>query len=396
MRKGFFETLFPRKRVFLDHAAGTPLAPEARAAMLPWLSRTEANPSSIHAEGEEARVALEGARAELALLIGAHADEILFTGSGTESNNLALFGIAARSGDRKHLVATSFEHHSVLNPARALKERGWDVTFVDPEPDGIVDAKKIGEATRPDTALVSVIAAQNEIGTIQPITEIAKQIRRKRGVGSRYPYFHTDACQFIGTLPFSVLKSGADLVTFNAHKMYGPAGVGALFVKRGIQLTAQILGGGQERGLRSGTENIAAAVGFSEAARIAREKGEQFAERVTPLRDYATDRLVSFPGVRLVGSRDKRLPGHIALLCEGVLAEQLVIELDAKGFATSAGSACSTGENEASYAILALGMSEEEARSTLRITLGRETTKRDIDVLLAALPPLLAKLRRFR
>ncbi|MES2953114.1 MAG: cysteine desulfurase family protein [Patescibacteria group bacterium] len=396
MSKGFLLGFFRSKRVFLDHAAGTPVAPEVLRAMIPHLKVGAGNPSSIHKEGVEAKGVLEAARGSVARMVGAHVDEIVFTSGGTESNNLAIEGVlrseaALRHG--RHVVTTAFEHHSVKRVLLEFEKEGWEVSWVMPDDKGLIDPRAIFAAIRPDTVLVSVIGGHNEVGTIQPLSTIAKAIRKART--GAFPYFHTDACQLAGAVPFSVVSSGVDLASFNSHKMYGPSGAGALFVRRSVALRPVILGGGQEKGVRAGTENLPSLFGFAAACELFREEGAVREKRMTRLRDQAIEKLLTIEGSHLVGDRADRLPGHISISFAGVEAEQLVIELDRVGIAVSSGSACSTGENTASYAILALRKSEEEAKGTLRITLGRETRKGDLDRLMRALPPILKKLRRF-
>jgi cysteine desulfurase len=386
-----------KRRVYLDNAAGTPAADSVVAAMVPWLSSTAGNASAIHADGVKAREAVAKGRNSVASLIDAHDDEVIFTSGGTEANMLAIFGTVREPAARahgKHIVTTLFEHHSVERPLALLEKEGYEVTRVLPGPDGVTDPQKIAEAIRLDTVLVSVIGAHNEIGTMQPLSEIAKVIRRKRASGN-FPLFHTDACQWIGNVPFSVQKTGVDLATMNAHKMYGPAGVGALFVRRGVTLEPVLLGGGQEHGMRSGTENVPGIVGFGVAAELFRKKGDIFISDMEKLRDYTISKLFKIPGVQLNGHPSVRLPGIINVSIDGIESEQLVLELDAKGFAVSSGSACATADLESRYAILALGKSEDMARSALRISLGRYSSRGDIDHLLSLIPSILLKLRRF-
>lgn len=387
------------KRIYLDHAAHTPALPAVRSAMNAYWEKSSGNASALHAEGVAAKRALEEARATVAEMISAHADEIIFTSGGTEANNLALHGVVKSTAARAHgmhIVTTSFEHHSITRPLEGLVREGWSVTYVAPEPNGVMDPKKIAEAIRPDTVLVTIIAAHNELGTVQPIQEIAKAIRKKR-ISGTFPLFHVDACQWIGTMPLSVQNAGVDLASFNAHKMYGPSGIGALWKRRSVEIASVLAGGGQERGLRAGSENIAGAIGFAVACGEFAREGANAAECMTRLRDFLEREIVArISDAHVNGAGAARAPGILNISFDGIESEQLVIELDARGIAVSSGSACATGEGEASRAILALGMDENRAKSALRISLGRGTTDSECERLLEVLVEKVAKLRRFQ
>lgn len=397
------------KRCYLDHASTTPLDQRVRRVMEPFFARDFGNPSSIHAEGVAAKKAIDEARTKIARCLEAHAEEIIFTSGGTEANNLAIFGALAaftRSGLVKaHIVTTNIEHSSVLEPLRALERLGRaEVSYVPVESDGIVSPEKVIAAIRQSTVLVSVMYANNEIGTIQPIRRIGKMMydlrfrnyeSRSRRLNAKrstlnirnekaYPLFHCDACQAPLYLNCLVNALGVDLLTLDGHKLYGPKGVGALYVRRGTPLTPQIFGGGQERGLRSTTENMPGIVGFAEAIRIATVEREKESARVERLRDHLyflirankhIDRRVVVNGSM---KENERLPSNLNISLPGVDTEFLTLQLDAAGIACSTKSSCLKGERE-SYVIRALGGGEERARSTVRFTLGRDTRKTDID-----------------
>lgn len=388
------------KRIYLDHAAGTPLDAEVFSSMKKVFSAVHGNPSSIHADGVHARTLIEEARKKIAETIQAQPDEVIFTSGGTEANNLAILGVAhaaraARTGN--HLIISSFEHHSIIGPARALESEGFEVTHINPNRHGIVDPREIIDAIRPETILVSIMYANNEIGTIQPIREIAKALRRVRAQRTdASPLMHTDACQATGNLPLSVITLGIDLMTINAHKAYGPRGVGVLYAKRTVKLAPIVFGGGQERSFRSGTENSAAIIGFAAALAKAERMRVEETQRLTSLREYLWECIAKeIPHVDLNGDPVLRLPGNLNVSFLGIDSEQLVIELDAKGVSVSSGSACTSSDLESSYVILSLGKSADYANSAVRFSLGRSTTKADIDALMRFLPKITHKLRRF-
>lgn len=372
-------------------------------------TRRYGNPSSLHQEGKTARGELERSRRRIAGVIAAHPDEVVFTSGGTEGNNLAVFGVVQHlmlnktlnKIRRPHLVVSSIEHPSVLEPCRLLEKNGCRATYLPVTAEGLVDPAEVKKALRSDTVLVSVAYANNEIGVIQPIREIGKIIRQFKKAQSpkleakNYPHFHTDACQAPRFLDLDVARLGIDLLTVNGSKIYGPRGSGFLYIRRSAAAERRPLlaGGGQEAGRRSGTENLPAVVGLAESLEICRQERDKETRRLTRLRDYFISKLLKISGCRLNGSVRWRLPNNINVSFSGMEAEQLVIELDARGVAASAGSACAAQTKNESYVILALGKTAAEARSSIRFTLGRETARREIDYVLRILPPILQKLR---
>ncbi|MEO8631888.1 MAG: cysteine desulfurase family protein [Chloroflexota bacterium] len=378
------------KRVYLDHAATTPVDPEVAEAMARVLQETHGNPSSIYAEGRAARELVDRAREEVADALGAQPAEIVFTSGGTEADNLALRGVMqARRGLGDHLVTTAIEHHAVLDTARDLESHGRArLTVVGVDPDGRVDPAAIAAAVESKTTLVSVMHANNEIGTIQPIAEIAA-LCHDRGVK-----LHSDAVQTVGALDFDVRVIPVDLVSVNAHKFYGPKGVGALYVRRGTRLGTIQTGGGQEKGRRTGTENVAGIVGLGVALRLAAERRATEPARQAQLRDRIIDGVLArVPDAVLTGHRTQRLPNNASFCFPGTEGESLIVALDLAGFAASSGSACTSGDTEPSHVLLALGLERHVAQGSLRLTVGRATTDADVDALLEALPPIVARLR---
>lgn len=378
------------KRVYLDHAATTPVDPEVAEAMARVLAETHGNASSVYAEGREARALVDRARDEVAAALGAGPAEIVFTSGGTESDNLALRGtFIARKGDGDRIVTTAIEHHAVLDTAHALAEQAHArVTVLPVDREGRVSADDVARAIDPGTVLVSVMHGNNEIGTLQPIAEIGT-VCRERGVT-----FHSDAVQTVGALPFDVGEIPVDLVSVNAHKFYGPKGVGALYVRQGTRLATLQTGGGQERGRRTGTENVAGIVGLGIAMRLAQAHREAESARQAGLRDRLIDGVrTRIPDSILTGHTLHRLPNNASFCFPGTQGEALVVSLDLAGFAVSSGSACTSGSTEPSHVITALGLDRATAQGSLRLTVGRGTTVADIDALLEALPPIVARLR---
>ena len=377
-------------RVYLDHAATTPVDPDVAEAMSRVLQDTHGNPSSIYAEGRAARAAVDRARDEVAAAIEAEPSEIVFTSGGTEADNLALRGaLKARRDERDGLVTTAIEHHAVIDTARDLERYAHvRLTVVGVDRQGVVDPAAMREAIDERTSLVSVMHANNEIGTIEPIAEIGA-LCRDRGVT-----FHSDAVQTVGALEVDVRKIPVDLLSINAHKFYGPKGVGALYVRRGTRLATMQTGGGQEKGRRTGTENVAGIVGLGVAMRIARERRATESPRQARLRD----RLISgvrtrVPDVVLNGHPTDRLPNNASFCVPGTDGESLIVALDLEGFAVSSGSACTSGETEPSHVLLALGLDREVAKGSLRVTVGRSTTEADVDAFVRALEHIVARLR---
>jgi cysteine desulfurase len=354
------------------------------------------NPSAVYEEGRIAKAAMTQARSDAASVLKARPDEIIFTAGGTESDNLAILGIARKYKQRgNHIIVSKIEHHAVLDACEALHKEGFEITYLGIGKGGIVDLGQLRAALRPETLLVSVMYANNEIGTVQPIAEIAKIIRRYRKEQDReIPFFHTDAVQAPLYLDLNVQKLGVDLLTLNGSKIYGPKGIGCLYLKRGLKLEPLLYGGGQEMNYRSGTENIPAIVGFSRALQIAQQARERESERLTKLRDYFIGELEKkIPDIVLNGSREQRLPNNINVSVMGVEGEAAVLYLDEKGVAVSTGSACSSDSLDPSHVILALGVPHEYAHGSLRFTLGKRTKKADLDYVLKILPKIIEKLR---
>jgi cysteine desulfurase len=387
------------KRIYLDHAATTPMDSRVLSAMQKTAKTIFGNPSSIHKEGVLAKRELESARKDIAKIIGAQPDELIFTGGGTEANNLAIFSAphwdirCPNVGLRAHIIVSSIEHPSVLECVRELDKRGAEITYLPVGPGGIVSVKSVAEAIKENTVLVSVMYANNEIGTIQPITEIAKVIRRSKSK----PLFHTDACQATNYLDMNVLRLGVDLMTFNASKMYGPKGVGALYVKRGIKLSPILFGGGQEKGTRSGTENVAGIRGFEEAMKIAEKIKTKESVRLLKLRDFfVSEVLKKNPNAVLNGDAIRRLPNNVNFSFPDSDGEEIVIQLDAHGIAVSTGSACAniSHDGKVSHVLLSLVADQNLARGGVRFTLGRETTKEDIAKTVKELAEITKKLQQ--
>jgi len=375
---------------FLDYQSGSPVDPRVVDAMLPYMTERFGNPSSLHSAGDPARDALDVARWSVATLIGAASpSEIIFTSGATEANNLALKGAALRLKDKgRHIVASVVEHRSVVTPLKYLERNGFAVTFVGVDHEGFVDPAQIAAAIRPDTILVSVIMANGEIGTIEPVAEIATAVKEK-GV-----LFHTDAVAAEAWIPIDLATLPFDLVTLSSNDIYGPKGVGALYVRKGTRIESVIHGGGQERGLRSGTENIPGIVGFGAAADIARAEMTADVSRVKVLRDRLLDGIVgSIADVALSGPRDRRLPNNVNVRIAYIEGESLILSLDMEGVQASTGSACSAKTLEPSYVLLATGVKHEEAHGSLELSLGRWTTDEDVDLVLGALPRIVKKLR---
>jgi len=377
--------------MYFDFAAATPLDLDVKEAMLPYLEDFYANPSALYSVGQLAKNALEDARNSVAQVIGASSREIIFTGSGTEANNLAIFGIANAGGRTKgHIITTVIEHKSVLEPARALERRGFEVSYLSVDSDGQISIDELRGALRNDTILVAIVYANNEIGTVQNIVEIGREIKNFGGA-----IFHIDACQAANYLSVDVKELGVDSMSLNSSKIYGPKGVGMLYVRDGVELEPQIIGGGQERGRRSGTENLSGIVGFSKALTVAQELRVEESARLTLLKNQLIDGVIStIPDVHLNGSRHLRLPNNINFSFKGIEGEALLSALDDLGVAVASGSACGSQEVGSSHVIKAIKVSEEFASSATRITLGRQTTTEDIEYLLEILPKVVETLRK--
>ncbi len=375
--------------IYLDNAATTPVAPEVVAAMMPFFGNYFGNPSSLHAFGQDARRAMEAARAELARLINADPDEIVFTSGGTESDNFAIKGVAEANRDRgNHIITTKIEHHAVLEPCHVLEHQGFRVTYLDVDEYGLVSPEDIIKAITPETILVSVMHANNEIGTIEPIAEIG-QITRDMGI-----YLHTDAVQTVGHLPIDVQKMSVDLLSSSAHKLSGPKGIGFLYIRKGTKIAQFMHGGGQEKNRRASTQNVPGIVGFGKAAEIARKDMDAEIERLTELRDrFIREVLARVPHVRLNGHPQKRLPNNINLSAAYVEGEALVLNLDMEGVAASTGSACTSTSFEPSHVLKAIGLPMEMAQGSIRFTLGRITKSEEVDYVIGLFPGIIEKLR---
>jgi cysteine desulfurase len=377
-------------RIYLDHNATTPLDPEVADRMAQAMRDVWGNASSVHHFGQQAKSALDQARGQVASLIGAEASELVFTAGGTESDNIAIRGAAdaIEPSGRKHLVVSAIEHEAVINTVKSLAKRGWRVTILPVDASGIVSVDRLRDAVADDTALVSVMHANNEIGTIQPIAELAA-IAHERGA-----LFHTDAVQSAGKIPIDVKALGVDMLTIAGHKFYGPKGTGALWLKRGVRLIAPITGGKQERSRRAGTENVPALVGFGVAAELAKQKASTEAPRLAALRDRLEAGVVaSISGTERNGAASPRVANTTNISIDRVEAESLLIGLDLAGIAVSSGSACSSGTLEPSHVLKAMGLPHARTLGSIRFSFGTSNTDADVDRVLEALPPLVEKLR---
>jgi len=381
------------RRVYLDHSATTPVDPRVVKAMLPYLTEKFGNASSVHGFGQEARAAADRARRQVAALIGARANEIIFTSGGTEANNLAIRGVCELAGPR-HIISSSIEHPSVRGALESLEKRGWVVTRLPVYDDGIIRLEDVRSALRSDTVLISVMMANNEIGTIQPITEIGELVKEERQRGRRHLWFHTDAVQAAGRMAIDVESLGCDLLTLSAHKIYAPKGTGALFLRRGVRLTPQQVGGHQERERRAGTESIANIVAFGTAAELAQREMPERNEHTRRLRDRFENAVTaSIDDIAFNGDRERRLPHLANISFRFIEGEGLLIHLDMQGVAVSTGSACSSGTLEPSPVIRALGRDAELARGAIRFSFGKDNTDEDIDYVLEVLPRAVESLR---
>jgi len=378
----------PQGPIYLDYNATTPIDPAVAAAMLPYLHEHFGNPSSSHAYGQKARQAVEDARSQLAALLGCQPHEVIFTSGGTEANNQALFGIAAALRDRgNHLITSRVEHPAILEPCLALLEQGLDITFLPVDAQGQVRPDEVAAAMRPDTILVSIMHANNEVGTIQPIPAIAA-VTRKHGV-----LLHTDAAQSVGKIPTQVDDLGVDLLTVAGHKLYAPKGIGALYVRDGVPLRRWLYGAGQERGLRPGTENVLEIVGLGEAAALVIDRGEQETLHLKRLRDRLQSNLQkAIPDAVVHGHPDERLPNTLSMAFPGCRTDELLSAL--RGVAVSAGAACHSDSVKVSHVLEAMGVPMALAQGTLRFSVGRYTTEAEIDLAVAEIVPVVQRIRR--
>ncbi|MDO9465440.1 MAG: cysteine desulfurase NifS [bacterium] len=377
------------RRIYLDYAATTPTDPEVVKTMLPYFTDKFGNPSSIHSFGQEGKAAIEEAREKIASLLGAKQEEIIFTSGGTESNNFTLKGVAyANQHKGDHIITSSIEHHCVIEPCKFLEKRGFKVTYLPVDGDGLLNPEEVKRAINDKTILISIMHANNEIGTIQPITEIGKIAKEKEIC------FHTDAVQTFGHIPINVDELNVDLLSISGHKLCGPKGIGALYVRKGTRMVSFMHGGDQEKNRRASTENVPAIVGFGKAVEIAQEKMKEEGRELTILRDKLIKGIFKkINHVRLNGHPTKRLSNNVNVSVESVEGESLLLNLDMEGIAASTGSACTSSSLEASHVLLALGLSHELAHGSLRFTLGRYTEEKDIDNVLEVLPRIVEKLR---
>ncbi len=377
------------KRIYLDYAATTPTHPEVVKAMLPYFTDRFGNPSSIYSYGQEAKEVLEEARKTVASFLGARDDEIVFTGSGTEADNFALEGVAfANENKGNHIITSAIEHHAVIETCHFWEKHGFNVTYLPVDKYGVVDPDDVKKAITSKTILVSIMHANNEIGTVEPIAEIAK-LTKEAGV-----YFHTDAVQTVGHLPLAVDELGVDLLSLSAHKLYGPKGVGVLYIRKGTKMVPFIHGGAQERNRRASTENVAGIVGLARACILAKEEMDEEAERLVRLRDrLAKGLLERIDNILLNGHPTQRLPNNVNVSINFVEGESMCLNLDLEGVSSSTGSACSSTNAEPSHVLLAIGLPPNRAYGSLRFTLGKWTTTEEIDRVLEVLPPIVAKLR---
>lgn len=375
--------------IYLDNAATTRVAPEVVEAMLPYFAENYGNPSAVYSLGGKGRKAINESRRTIAQAIGAKPEEIYFTSGGSESDNWALKAAAEACGAKgRHVITTKIEHHAVLHTCRCLERNGFNVTYLDVDKDGLVGLKDVERAIRRDTVLISIMSANNEIGTLEPVGEIG-ELARKRGI-----LFHTDAVQMLGQLPVRVDEMKVDMLSASAHKLNGPKGVGMLYIRSGVDVPPFVHGGAQERGRRAGTENVPGIVGFAAAVSRAMGMMEEKAEKERALRDYLIGRIErDIPGCRLNGHREKRLPNNVNFSFSSVQGESVLIMLDMQGICVSSGSACASGSLDPSHVLLAIGLDAEEADGSLRMTLSEENTMEEMDVVAGHLGRIVARLR---
>ena len=383
------------RRVYLDHSATTPVDPRVVEAMLPYLTEKLGNPSSVHFFGQQARAGVDAARREVARLIGARQNEVVFLSGATEANNLAVRGLCESAEPHgRHLITSAIEHSSLRGVCAALEHRGWSITRLPVYEDGIVRVDDVRAALRSDTVMVSIMMANNEIGTLQPVAEIGALVREERARGHRHLWYHTDAVQAAGRMPIDVESIGCDLLSLSAHKMYGPKGIGALYARRGVRLTPQIVGGHQERERRAGTEAVPAIVAFGAAARLAVAEMNGRNQQARRLRDrFEAEVTAKIPDIILNGDREHRLSHISNISFRFIEGEGLLINLDMQGVAVSTGSACSSGTLEPSPVIRALGHDEEKARGAIRFSFGKDNCDEDVDYVIEVLARAVANLR---
>jgi len=390
-----------KKLIYFDHAATTYVDPVVKETMDPFFTDRFANPSGLYAIGREVNAELNDARRSVAEILHTMPDSIVFTGGGTESDNLAILGTARKYKKKgKHIITTKIEHHAVLHPCEQLEKEGFDVTYLDPDEHGFISPKQVKEGLREDTILVSIMYANNEIGTIEPIADIGREILKwRKKTAGKFPFFHSDACQAAGVLDMDVEKLHVDLMTLNGSKMYGPKGVGVLYKRRNVSIEPIIYGGGQEMRLRSGTENVPGIIGLAKAFELAQEHKEKENNRLIELRNYFWERLqkeiskVRLNGAEL-GDETKRLPNNLNVSILDIEGEALLLYLDEYGIVCSTGSACTSSSLDPSHVLLAIGLPYEYAHGSLRFTLGKRTTKDDVDYVMTYLPAIVKRLRQ--
>ena len=378
------------KSVYMDYAATTYVKPEVLEEMLPYFTNKFGNPSSFYGISRETKMAVDKARGQVAKALNADLNEIYFTGGGSESDNWAIKGIcSAYKNKGNHIITTKIEHHAVLHTCEYLEKQGFEVTYLDVDEEGFINLEDLKNAITDKTILVSIMFANNEIGTIEPIKEIGKICRERKVL------FHTDAVQAVGNVKIDVKDMNIDLLSLAGHKIYGPKGIGALYVRKGVRIHNLIHGGGQERNRRAGTENIAGVVGLGKAIELATENLEEHAKKMTVLRDQLIDGLLKIPYTRLNGPRgDKRLPGNVNVSFEFIEGESILLSLDFEGVCASSGSACTSGSLDPSHVLLAIGLPHEKAHGSLRLTLGDNSTQEDVDYVLEVVPPIIERLRK--
>ncbi|WP_024614551.1 cysteine desulfurase NifS [Clostridium sp. Ade.TY] len=378
------------KSVYMDYAATTYVKPEVLEEMLPYFTNKFGNPSSFYAISRETKMAVDKARGQVADALNADLNEIYFTGGGSEADNWAIKGIASAYKNKgNHIITTKVEHHAVLHTCEYLEKQGFEVTYLDVDEEGFINLEELKNAITDKTILVSIMFANNEIGTIEPIKEIGKICRERKVL------FHTDAVQAIGNVEIDVKDMNIDLLSIAGHKIYGPKGIGVLYIRKGVRIHNLIHGGGQERNRRAGTENIAAIVGLGKAIEMATQNLEEHSKRLTKLRDELIDGLLKIPYTRLNGPRgDKRLPGNVNVSFEFIEGESILLSLDFEGVCASSGSACTSGSLDPSHVLLAIGLPHEKAHGSLRLTLGDGSTEEDVNYVLEVVPPIIERLRK--
>ncbi len=375
--------------IYVDHAATTAVKKEVLDAMIPYYTEKYGNPSSIYSIGRESKKAIEEARDKVAAAISAQPKEIFFTGSGTEADNWAIKGVAYANRQKgKHIITSAIEHHAVLHTCQYLESDGFEITYLPVDENGLIRLDDLKKAIRPDTILITIMFANNEIGTIQPIAEIG-QIAKEHKI-----YFHTDAVQAMGNVHINVEEMNIDLLSMSSHKFYGPKGIGALYIRKGTKIISFMHGGAQERGRRASTENVAAIVGFGKAIELATSNMDEYNKKLTAFRDRTIDEIQKrVPFIKLNGDRYKRLPGNVNFSFSFIEGESLLLMLDMKGIAASSGSACTSGSLDPSHVLLAIGLPHETAHGSLRISYGDENTNEDVDYILETIPPIVERLR---